>query len=69
MTDKAPAAVVTRTETVSHASRPSTLQVVVSCPYCGGEHYHGAVDEDHVEGWRSAHCRAGDYFVTVGRVH
>jgi len=65
MEDRTPAAVVKRTETLS-----GSLQVVVSCPFCAKEHFHGATDEDHVEGWRSAHCRSGEpYFVTVAEVH
>ena len=65
MGDRTPAALVTRTEILS-----GSLRVVVSCPFCTKEHFHGAPDEDHVEGWRVAHCRSGEpYFVTVAEVH
>lgn len=58
--------------TLAELTRPEWLGVAeyasatitVACPFCGGEHYHGASPWDVDHGTRRSHCGGGEYLIT-----
>lgn len=49
-------------------SRDALIALVVSCPFCGKRHSHGAPAGAHEEDPRVSHCHNGTYYLQVGEV-